>query len=132
MNGDLFPGSRQIRGALRPERERPSTHRQEEEREIVRRHPGERQWFYEFNGRSWSVAEVYDLVGFHQACRDHPQSDIIVVLDLAASRPHLFLVELPRNHPSRFDAHGRRDPARAPFWTHGEIVRLERGGRVQQ
>lgn len=132
MNRDLFPGTRQILGQLRPKSERFPAPARDDDRDAIRRQPGERQWFYEFGGRSWSVAEVYVLVGFHQACHDHPESDIIVVLDLAAARPHLYLVELPRNHPSRFDAHGRRDPARAPFWAHGEIVLIERGGAVQQ
>lgn len=126
MTRDLFPGTRQVRGPLRPRDDAA----QRQPPEIVQRGPAERNWFYRLGRKTWSVDELYRLVGFNEACLAHPDSDIFVVVDNAADRPHAYLVELPRNHPSRFDAQGRRDPARVPFWAHGEVIHLQNEAHV--
>lgn len=88
--------------------------------------PVGRPQFFVAGGRSYSRAELYDLVGFRQLCAERPADDLVVVVDTARPLPHeIYVVALPRNHPSRFDESGRRDPARAPFWGHGEVMYIK-------
>jgi len=84
-------------------------------------------------GRSYSIAELYEAVGFHQLCEEMPDHDLIVVVNTGIPPPHeMYVVAAPRNHPSRFDARGRRDPARAPFWGHGEVMYIQGREKEQE
>ncbi len=80
-------------------------------------------------GRSFTRAELLRSSGFYEAERAYPEHEILVVLDTASARPFTYLIQMPRNHPSRLDARGRPDPARQPFWRHGEIIHVQ-GGRA--
>lgn len=132
MNRDLFGGTGA--GANRPAR--PA--RPERERPRVEVHTGlaagplppVRQWFYRVSGRSYTRDEIYALAGFEDACREYPDDDIIVVLDCAHPRAIVYLCQIPRNHPARLDYLGRQDPAKQPFWKHGEIMYIQPAGRA--
>lgn len=129
MTRDLFGGS----GAGARNRERP-----EQGRAIMARHTGlaagplppVAQRYYQVNNRSYTRDEVYAMVDFDQACKENPGDDIVVVLDCARSQACVYMVFLPRNHPSRLDHLGRQDPAKQPFWGHGEIMHIQRAGKM--
>lgn len=78
-------------------------------------------------GRSFTRHELLRISGFHEAEKAYPDHEILVVFDTTTTRPFTYLVQIPRNHPSRLDAHGMLDPARQPFWRHGEIIHLQCG-----
>lgn len=86
--------------------------------------PGPAQYFA-IGSRSISRDELLRLLDFEQACKDAPEHDLIAVLETVDGRSRAYLVALPRNHPSRLDAAGRRDPLRAPFWRHGEVMHIK-------
>jgi hypothetical protein len=106
------------------------------ERSVIARHtgldagalPAVMQRYYQVNNHSYTRDEVYAMVDFHQACKDSPDDDIIVVLDCARPQAYVYMVLLPRNHPSRLDHLGRQDPAKQPPWRHGEIMHIQRVG----
>lgn len=87
--------------------------------------PGPAQ-YYALGNRSISRDELLRLLDFDQACKDAPDHDVIAVLETVDGRSRAYLVAMPRNHPSRFDAAGRRDPSRAPFWRHGEVMHIKK------
>lgn len=121
MTRDLF-GNIDRQAERRVARERDRSHKPIP----VPRGPPPKQQFFRVGGRSFSIAEVYEAVGFHRTCREMPDHDLVVVINTGIPPPHeMYIVALPRNHPSRFDAQGRRDPARAPFWGHGEVMYIE-------
>lgn len=82
--------------------------------------------YYVLGNRSISRDELLRLLDFEKACSDAPDHDVIAVLETVDGRSRAYLVALPRNHSSRFDASGRRDPSRAPFWRHGEVVHIKK------
>jgi len=88
--------------------------------------PAGPQHFYALGPRSYSREELLQLVDFEAACRAYPGHDIIVVAETTDGAARVYLVALPRNHPSRLDAQGRQDPARQPFWAHGEVAHITR------
>ncbi len=87
--------------------------------------PGPAEYFV-LGNRSISRDELLRLLDFEKACSDAPDHDVIAVLETVDGRSRAYLVALPRNHPSRFDASGRRDPSRAPFWRHGEVMHIKK------
>lgn len=87
--------------------------------------PGPSEYFV-LGNRSISREELLRLLNFDQACIDAPDHDLIAVLETVDGRSRAYLVALPRNHPSRFDAAGRRDPSLAPFWRHGEVMHIKK------
>ncbi len=82
--------------------------------------------YYHCGTRNYSRDELMRLVDFEGACRRLPDHDLIIVVETVDGRSHAYLVALPRNHPSRLDAHGRPDPARQPFWRHGEVMHIKK------
>lgn len=80
-------------------------------------------------GRSFTRDELLRTSGFYEAAKAHPDHEILVVFDTASSKPFTYLIQVPRDHPARLDARGRVDPARQPFWRHGEIIHVQ-GGRA--
>lgn len=80
-------------------------------------------------GRSFTRAELLRSSGFYEAAKAHPDHEILVVFDTSSPGPYTYLIQVPRNHPARLDAHGRPDPGRQPFWRHGEIIHVQ-GGRA--
>lgn len=87
--------------------------------------PGPAEYFV-LGNRSISRDDLLRLLNFEQACKDTPDHDLIAVLETVDGSSRAYLVALPRNHPSRFDAAGRRDPSRAPFWRHGEVMHIKK------
>ncbi|WP_447988321.1 hypothetical protein [Achromobacter spanius] len=86
-----------------------------------------RQEFFFGQGRSFTREQLLRASGFHEAAKANPDDEILVVFDSTRPRPFTYLIQLPRNHPARLDALGRPDPARQPFWRHGEIIHLQSG-----
>lgn len=82
--------------------------------------------YYPCGTRSYSGDELMRLVDFEVACRRLPDHDLIIVVETVDGRSHAYLIALPRNHPSRLDANGRPDPARQPFWRHGEVMHIKK------
>ncbi|NMK45538.1 hypothetical protein [Achromobacter sp. Bel] len=80
-------------------------------------------------GRSFTRPELLRSSGFYGAEKAYPEHEILVVFDTSSPRPYTYLIQVPRNHPARLDARGRPDPARQPFWRHGEIIHVH-GGRA--
>jgi len=78
-------------------------------------------------GRSFTREELLRISGFHDAAKAYPNHEILVIFDTTTSRPFTYLMQVPRNHPSRLNALGAPDPARQPFWRHGEIIHLQSG-----
>jgi hypothetical protein len=90
--------------------------------ELIPHQPPGRRQFYPYRGRTFSYAELLAAVNFSTAANENPNDDVIVVLESLGSFERLYLVALPRDHPSRFNAQGKRDPALAPFWGHGDVL----------
>lgn len=86
-----------------------------------------RQEFFFGQGRSFTREQLLRASGFQEAAEANPDDEILVVFDSTTSRPFTYLLQLPRSHPARLDALGRPDPARQPFWRHGEIIHLQSG-----
>ncbi|OMG87992.1 hypothetical protein [Achromobacter xylosoxidans] len=124
MTRDLF-GHASVQASYRRTREAPD----------VARAPAPDAWqrssspqtFLFGQGRSFTREELLRTSGFHEAAKAYPDHEILVVFDTTTSRPFTYLVQVPRNHPSRLDADGMPDPARQPFWRHGEIIHLQSG-----
>ncbi len=87
--------------------------------------PGSAHYF-DCGKRNYSRDELMRLVDFEGACRRIPDHDLIVVVETTDGSSVAYLVALPRNHPSRLDASGRPDPARQPFWRHGEVMQIKK------
>lgn len=87
--------------------------------------PGPAEYF-QCGTRNYSRDELKRLVDFEGACRRMPDDDLIIVVETTDGRSHAYLIALPRNHPSRLDATGRPDPARQPFWRHGEVMHIKK------
>ncbi|MNU43047.1 hypothetical protein D3C71_318230 [compost metagenome] len=87
--------------------------------------PGPAQYF-QCGTRNYSRDELMRLVDFEDACRRLPDNDLIIVVETIDGSSHAYLIALPRNHPSRMDASGRPDPARQPFWRHGEVMHIKK------
>lgn len=87
--------------------------------------PGPAQYF-QCGTRNYSLDELKRLVDFEAACRRMPDDDLIIVVETIDGRSHAYLIALPRNHPSRLDTAGRPDPARQPFWRHGEVMHIKK------
>lgn len=83
-----------------------------------------RPQFYFLGGRSFTRDELLRLVDFDGICARYPDDDLILVLETSGTRVRAYIVALLRNHPSRFDAIGRRDPLLQPFWGHGDILNI--------
>ena len=121
MTRDLF-GRAPVQAHTRPAELKPAA---QAPPKLGRGPPGPAEYFV-LGSRSISRDELLRLLDFEQACRDTPDHDLIAILETVDGRSRAYLVALPRNHPSRFDAAGRRDPSRAPFWRHGEVMHIKK------
>jgi len=130
MNRDLFGGSGP--GSGRPARPARGHAEPRNDARVVASGPlpPVARRYFSVGGRSYTRDEIYAIAEFEAACRAYPDDDIVVVLDCAVLRPIVYLCQIPRNHPARLDYLGRQDPAKQPFWKHGEIMYIQPAGRA--
>ncbi|WP_312993358.1 hypothetical protein [Achromobacter animicus] len=127
MPRDLFGHAAvQAQSSRRQEkRESSQPAHQREPPRLGRGPPGPAEYF-QCGTRNYSRDELKRLLDFEAACRRMADDDLIIVVETTDGRSHAYLIALPRNHPSRLDAAGRPDPARQPFWRHGEVMHIKK------
>lgn len=122
MTGDLFEDERR--------RPAPSHTRDRNDGDKPRPAPEINRWhqnavaprYFSVKGKSLSLDDLYRMTDFHSVVERMPDDEIIVVLDAAREKPIVYLMALPKGHPNRLDSRGRQDPAKAPFWRHGDVM----------
>lgn len=73
---------------------------------------------YLIGGRSVSRAVLLAESGFHQACNDRPDCEIVVLLHTAFGQSYTALIAIPRDHIAK--------AAIPPFWRHGEVMHIDK------